>query len=449
MAIAVASLITMGGAAQTATDSVQGQWTLRRCIDYALEQNISVKQSKIQAQSAETDVKTAKATLFPTLSASISQQLVNRPGAETSSYTDDAGTVITSSSKSTYNGSYGINANWLIWNGGKNSKTLKQQRVTAEQAELSVEEAENTIEESIAQTYVQILYATEAVKVNEQTVEVSQAELDRAKELYEAGSLAKTDVAQLQTTLSSNKYQLVSSETSLADYRLQLKQLLELEGQGEMDLYVPEIGDEQVLAAIPNIEEVYNAALEQRPEIKSSKLAMESADLEVEMARAGYYPSLSMNAGISSSHTSGSDDGVGEQLKTNWANSIGLSLSIPIINGRQNKSAVEKARYQQQTTELDLQNEQKTLYKTIESLYLETVSAQESYVAAKDKLASAQESYDLVSEQFDHGMKNTVDLLTEKNNLLSAQQEVLQSKYMAILELQLLHYYAGESINIE
>ena len=133
-------------------------------------------------------------------------------------------------------------------------------------------------------------------------------------------------------------------------------------------------------------------------------------------------------------------------MKNGWNNSIGLSISVPIFNNRQTKSAVEKAKLQYQTSQLTLLDEQKTLYKTIEGLWLDANSAQQRYAAAIEKLHSTQTSYELVSEQFNAGMKNTVELLTEKNNLLQAQQELLQSKYMAILNTQLLKFYQGDKI---
>ena len=123
-------------------------------------------------------------------------------------------------------------------------------------------------------------------------------------------------------------------------------------------------------------------------------------------------------------------------------------MSIPIFNNRQTKSALQKAKLQKQTSELSLLDEQKTLYKTIEGLWLDANSAQQRYAAAVEKLRSTQTSYDLIQEQFNLGMKNTVELLTEKSNLLSAQQETLQAKYMAILNAQLLRFYQGERIEL-
>ncbi len=431
---------------QTA-DTLPVQWNLQACIDYALQQNITIKKNRLNAASARVDVKTAKAALFPSLSASVSQRIVNRPNSETN--TIIAGDNITSSqSKTSYNGSYGIDANWTLYNGGKNLNTIKQQQLNNRIAELNVTESENSVEENIAQTYIQILYATEAVKVCESTLKVSQAECDRAKQLLEAGSIAQSDLAQLEAQVSTDKYQLVAAQATLQDYRLQLKQLLELDGEQEMELYIPALNDENVLSPLPDKTDVYRSALIFRPEIEAGKLNVQASDLNIKIARSGYLPTLSLTAGIGTSHANGSDFTFSEQIKQNWNNSLGFTISVPIFSNRQTKSAVEKAKIQKQTSELDLLDEQKTLYKTIESLWLDANNAQQRYAAAVEKLKSSRTSYELIQEQFNVGMKNTVELLTEKNNLLSAQQEMLQAKYMAILNMQLLKFYQGEQIAI-
>ena len=429
--------LTASDAAPKADTALPAQWDLQTCIDYALQHNITLKRNRISAESAEVDVKTAKAALFPSLSASISQRIVNRPNSESGTIIS-GDNITSSSSKTSYNGSYGIDANWTLYNGSKRLNTIKQQQLNNRIAELNVAESENSIEESIAQIYVQILYAAEAVKVNENTLAVSQAERDRGQQLLEAGSIAKSDLAQLDAQVSTDKYQLVTAQATLQDYKLQLKQLLELDGEKEMNLYLPSLGDENV----------YQAALTFRPEIESGKLNVKASDLDISIAKAGYIPTLSLSAGIGTTNANGNDFSFSEQVKNNWNNSLGLTVSIPIFTNRQTKSAVQKARLQKQTSELDLQDQQKTLYKTIESLWLDANSAQQQYVAAAEKLRSTQTSYDLIQEQFNLGMKNTVELLTEKNNLLNAQQETLQAKYMAILNAQLLRFYQGEGIQL-
>ena len=280
------------------------------------------------------------------------------------------------------------------------------------------------------------------------TYETSIAECERGKELFEAGSISKADYAQLQAQQSSDRYQLVSSEATLADYKLQLKQLLEIQGDYEMKLFLPEISDESVLVPLPEKSYLYQAALGIRPEIESGNLNIESSEIGEKISKAGFYPSLSLTAGIGTNHTSGSDLSFTDQIQRGWNNSIGLTLSIPIFSNLQNKTALRKAEIQTQTAQLDLIESQKDLYKTIEGFWQDANSAQKQYMAAKEQLNSARVSYELVSEQFDLGMKNTVELLTEKNNFLMANMQMLQAKYMAVMNIQLLNFYSGKEITI-
>lgn len=431
----------------TATQQTPAVWNLQACIDYALKQNLTIRRNRIDAQSARIDVKTAKAAMFPSLSFSTSQNMVNRPYQESSSIV--SGTeILKSSSKTSYNGNYGLNAQWTVYNGTKRLKTIEQQKLNNRVAELDVVTSENSIMESIMQAYVQILYASESVKVNEQTLEVSIAQRDRGQELLNAGSIARSDFAQLEAQVSTDRYQLVTAQATLQEYKLQLKQLLELDGEEEMNVYIPELDDENILAPLPSKSDVFHAALAIRPEIEASKLDVEVSELGIGIAKSGYMPSISLSAGIGTNNTSGSDFTFAEQVKNGWNNSVGLTVSVPIFNNRQTKSSVEKARLQRETSNLALQEEQKALYKTIESFWLDANSAQQQYAAARDKLHSTRTSYELVSEQFGLGMKNTVELLTEKNNLLQAQQELLQAKYMALLNTRLLRFYEGNEITL-
>ena len=435
----------MTAAAQDTTLLKEKVWTLKDCIDYAMKENISLQQSRLSEQSAEVDLKTSKAALLPSLSFSTSHSLINRPYQESSGTVSGTEILYTDQSTS-YTGNYGLNAYWNLYTGGRNRKTIKQDDLGIRIAKLNLASTANTIQENIAQIYVQILYAAEAVKVNENTLEVSRAQCARGKELFEAGSISAADYAQLQSQVSSDNYQLVSAKATLQDYKLQLKQLLELEGREEMVLHMPEIDESIILSPLPDREAVFQTALGIRPEIESGKLSVSSSELDVKIAQSSYIPSLSLSAGIGTNHTSGTDFTFAEQIKNGWNNSVGLTLSVPIFNNRQTKSAVQKAEIQLESTKLDLKNTRKELYKTIENLWLNAYSAQQQYAAAVEQVKSASTSFNLVSEQFNLGMKNTVELLTEKNNLLSAEQQLLQAKYMAILNAQLLRFYQGMEI---
>jgi outer membrane protein len=225
---------------------------------------------------------------------------------------------------------------------------------------------------------------------------------------------------------------------------LQLKQLLELTGDEDFDVEIPATTDEQALAEIPALQTVYQQALLSRPEIESSKLAIASSDLSVKIAKAGWLPTLNMTGGVSASTNSLSANSWGNQMKTNVNTSAGLSLSVPIFDARQTKTAVNKARIQQQQALLDLKDQQKTLYQTIEGFWLDANTNQERFRAALVTVDSEQQSYDLLTEKFNLGLTNIVELMSGKDKLLQALHNRLQSKYQTILNQQLLKFYSGE-----
>ena len=353
-------------------------WSLEDCINYALEKNIQLQQNKISLQESEVDVKTAKAALFPSLSFNTGHNIVNRPYQENSA-TVSGTEIISSNNKTTYNGS--LSAQWTLWNGGQRLNNIKQQKKNQEIAELTVAETENTLKEEITKLFLQILYADESVNINKGTLEVSKATYERAKELFNQGSISKADLAQLEAQVGNDQYQLVTSESSLRNYKLQLKQMLELDGNMEMELELPVLDDEKVMQLLPNQDEVYQTALTNRPEIQSSKLSIDNSKLAISAAKSGYYPSISLSASTSSTTNNASQNNWAQQMKYGWNNIIGLTVSVPIFNNRQTKSAVEKAQFQYNSSLLNLQDKQKGLYTEIETLWLDALNAQQQYAA--------------------------------------------------------------------
>lgn len=430
-------------------DNIEAQkkWTLDECIAYALENNIQLKQNRITNEQNKIDILQSKAQLFPSLSFSTNQNASYRPYSQ-STINLTNGTMTSSQSLVTYNGSYGLNANWTVWNGGRNSKNIKKNEYTAEISDLQTEQTANTIQEQIAQIYVQILYQTEAVDVCEEILKASRMQRDRAKEMVEIGSLAKADLAQLEAQTNQDEYNLVNAQSILANYKLQLKQILEIVETDDFDIAIPQIDDNSVLTAVPAKNEVYASAVTSRPEIQSGKLNIEAQELSIDIAKRGYYPTVSLTAGIGTNHGSGTDIAFGNQIKKNWSNSIGLTVSVPIFDNRQNRTNIQKAKLTKQSSELDLQNAQKELYSSIEEYWLNATTSQQQYIYAKSNVESMQESYDLVSEQFRLGLKNIVELTTGKNNLLQAEQQMLQSKYTTLLNLAMLRFYQGNGVTL-
>ena len=422
------------------------QWTLKDCIDYAIQNNISLQKTRLQMLSTKEDVKQAQAELLPSLSFSTSQNVNYNPWPETNRATVTNGYVETSVDKVYYNGSYGLNLNWTVWNGNRNRNQLKLEKITAEQAELDSATTANSIQEQIAQLYVQILYSADAVDVCKQSLETSSVNEARGKEFVNVGKMSKADLAQLTAQRAKDEYSLVEAESNLKNYKRQMKQLLQITSEEEFDVAMPTSTDEMAMETIPTLTSVYTAALDSRPEIKNAQLGIDGSELSIKMAKAQRMPTIGFNASAMTNTTSMSSKEWGTQLKNNFSTGAGVTLSIPIFDNRQSKTAIRKAKIQQQQYQLDLQDKQTTLYSTIENYWLQATTNQSKFRAAKANTTSAQESYDLLSEQFRLGLKNTVELMTGKTNLLTAQQNELQSKYLTILNMNMLDFYKGKKV---
>ena len=417
------------------------QWTLRECIDYALQNNITLQKSSLTRRSAQEDILQSQAALLPSLSASTNQNVSYRPWPETGRATVQNGFVQQSVDKVFYNGSYGINSNWTVWNGNRNRNTIKLNKISAEQAQADSATTANNIQEQIAQLYVQILYSIDAINVNKKSLETSKQNEERGKAFVEVGKMSRADLAQLTSQRAQDEYNIIASESTLRNYKRQLKQLLQITNDEEFDIVVPTTTDEMVMQLIPTLQSVYEAALEQRPEIKRAKLGIESSNLNIKMAKAQRLPTIGANASATTTTTSMSNNAWGTQLKNNFNLGAGVNVSIPIFDNRMAKTAINKALIQRENYMLDLKDKQTALYSTIENYWLQAVNNQEKFKAAKIATQSAETSYEMLSGKFEQKLINIVELMQGRDALLKAQQNELQSKYLTLLNIDMLHFY--------
>lgn len=424
------------------------QWSLQQCIDYAIEHNIQLRQNKVAEEQGEADLAQKRAELFPSLSFSTTQSVAYRPLQESASNIVTNGIANNSTNKFTENGNYGLNASWTVWDGGANRKNVKAQRLQNQISALTTQATANTIQEQIAQLYIQILYSKDALDVNKAMAETAQSQYERGKEMFGQGLISKADLAQLESQAASTRYDGVATQTQIANYTRQLKELLEITDNRKFDIQDIRSSDGVDALLIPDVAEVYQAALNSRPEIRSSRLNVDAADLDIDIAKAGYYPSVSLTAGIGDSHYSGSRESAGEQMRQNLNVSAGVTLSVPIFDNKRNKTNLKKAKLAKMDSELQLLDQQKQLYSTIEGYWLNAYNNQQQYIASLAQLKSAQSSYELLDEQFKNGLKNIVELMNGRDELMSAQQNKLQSQYGTLLNIQLLKFYKGESINL-
>jgi len=433
--------LALGASAQEAH-----RWTLQECIDYALEHNVTLLKSRATEESSTIDVTEAKAGRLPSLSASMSQSVTYRPFQETGSSFVNGGIASSAADKATQSGSYGVNASWTVWNGGKTKMNIQNAEMSQQLAAYDTQKSANTIKEQIAQYYVQILYMTEAEQVNRTLLAQDSTILARGQQMVENGKMARADLAQLEAQVSQGRYDLINVQTQIDEAKMQLKQLLEIPSTESFDVSSVSVTDAQALGVIPSKQTVYEAALDSRPEVKRSQLAIEQSQLATKIARSAYYPTVALTGGLGDSHITGSQEKWGNQMKNNFNAAVGVSVNIPIFDNRQTKSAVERARVAETTAQLDLQDTQKQLWQTVETYWLNATNSQAKYIAAKSNVESMERSYELTSEQFSVGLKNIAELLTSRANLLSAQQTMLQDKYTALLNRDLLTFYAGEDL---
>lgn len=439
--IALAALLPLCATAQEASS----RWTLKQCIAYALEHNVQLRQKSAAESSAAVDVAEAKAARLPSLSGQVTQGLTYRPFQQTGGSFVNGGITTTAADKAMESGNYGVNAQWVAWNGGKTKLNIQNAELSQRKSVYDTQATANTIQEQIAQLYVQILYMTEAERVNRELLSQDSVLCERGREMVNVGSMAKADLAQLEAQVSQGRYDVVNTGTQIADAKMQLSQLLELPEGQSIDVEPVDVAEAQVLSAVPDKMSVYNAALTARPEVKDSELAVEQSKLATKIARTGYYPTVSLTGSLGDSHMTGGSTNFAQQMRNNFNAQLGVSLSIPIFDNRKTKSAVERAKVAETTAQLSLQDTRKTLYKTVETYWLNATNSQAKYLAARSNVESLETSYGLMSEQFSVGVKNIAELLTSRASLLNAKQQLIQDKYTALLNRELLDFYAGKS----
>lgn len=420
------------------------QWTLKECINYALENNISLQKTQIKKASANEDYLQSKAALLPSLSASSNQNISYTPWV--TSGISGEGFTKSSVDKVYYNGSYSVTGNYVIWNGNKNRNQVKLNKLIYEAAALDSATQAQNLQEQIATLYIQICYSTEAIKVNQESYKSSLENENRGKEFVRNGKMSQADLAQLTAQRAQDEYNIVAAESNVKNYKRQLKELLQITNDEAFDIVIPSTTDSQALASIPALNSVYASALDNRPEIKSYQNMIDQSNLNIDIAKAGKMPTISANAGVSTSSTSMNKTGWGTQIKQNFNLGGGVSISIPIYDNRATKTAINKANLQKQSSMLDLKNEQTKLYSTIENYWLQANTNQSQFKAAKVSTESAKTSFELLNEQFKLGLKNIVELRTGKDNLLNAQQNELQAKYLTILNLGMLNFYKNGKV---
>jgi Outer membrane protein len=409
--------------------------TLSECLQVAKQRNISIKQDSLTLQQSMVNTWASRQALLPDLNASTSQNI--------SAYAQGQGANM---NKTAYSGSYGLNSSVTLWQGGKLRNDIKANEKQDTINSIAIKGQIDDISTQIIECYINILYAYESVATQEDILSLSSEQLKRSESLLKAGSISNADYAQLQSQDVSYQYQLVQAKNTLQSNKLALKQLLNMTTE-DIDVVIPQISDEQILSSVPDMQTLYSSCYNHFASLKSAQYNIELARLQKDIAKGGYLPTLSANASLSTGNTSSNNAALATQLKSSFFGSAGLTMSIPLLSKGENKAAVSKANIGISSAKLSLDDAKIKVWNTLETLYLEATSNQSSYVAAKAKVASQQTTYTLIERQFNLGMKSTIELMTGRNELLTAKSQMSQAKFKAFLSTQLIQFYQDKELN--
>lgn len=427
------------------TTKAQNVWSLQKCIDYALENNIQIKQQQLNTQYYENQVSQAKSNRLPNLNAQIGN---DNSFGRSLTYLNTYKNVNSSS----ING--GVSTNFTIFNGFQLTNTIEKQELDLQATLKDMQKAKDDMMLNIAGMYLQILFAEELVAVDEAQMVVTKQQLSRTMQLVEAGSLAKGAQLEIEAQLAREELQLVNDKNNLQLYYLGLYQLLELPIAESFKIEKPVLPEIKANISMANSIDVYNNALNVRPEIQAAQLRVKSAEKQLEIAKGNYYPTLSFNANYYNLYNNkytdinGADIAFGDQLKNNARSSLGLTLGIPVFNRFQVKNGVSNAELQIQDYQYRLQTSSNTLRKEIEQAYTNALAALNRYGSTQKAVESMQEAFRYVEEKFNVGMVNSVDYNLQKNQLTSAQSQLLQAKYEFIFRTKILDFYNGIPIEL-
>lgn len=413
-------------------------WNLEQCIAYSKQQNIQINTLRLTTKSTEQDLLLSKAAKYPNLLGNASQTFTNSKNADL--------VVGGFQTQSSFAGNYSLGSSMVLYNGGYLNNDVRQKELFIKSAQFNADAAQNDITILITQAYLTILLAKEnSVYLNE-IVATSKAQLKLGELKYNAGSIAKKDFVLLKAQLATDNYNLVISQNTERQNTLTLKQLLQLPSGYNLIIQKPE----NLATTLPviNLEDAQKIALEQRPEVKSSLLEKEAADLELLKSKASFKPTLSASGTLASGYSDNLNTPFTSQLDNNFYQRLGLSLTIPVFNNRIARTSVEKSKIAIDQSKLDLTNTETVLSQKVEQAYINVLNAQSQLTAADEQLEANTENYRIANEQLRLGGINTVDYLLEKNLYVQAFQNFIQAKFNAVVSLKIYDFYKGDPIKL-
>lgn len=432
--------------------SAQGQetWSLQKCIDYALENNIQIKQQGLTAEYYGNQHQQAKNNRLPNLNASVQNNMnYGRTLGSENTYLD-----INSNSTSG-----NLSSNFTLWNGSVLTNSIRMAEMDLRASLEDLRKAKDDIMLNIAAAYLEILFAQELLVVSEDLLKVTQLQIDRTQKLVEAGSLAKGSLLEIEAQFAREELNLVNAQNRVQLAYLSLYQFLELPATESFKIEKPVFPEIGANISMINSLDVFRNAVQTKPAVKGAEFKLESVRKQLKVAQGNLLPSLSFGGNYYNLYNNkyaypeppfgvGGNIPLKDQLKSNQRYGFGATLSIPIFNRYQAQTQVKNAKIQVQDYELQLQSTKNLLRKDIEQAYTNALAAFKRYVANQKAVVSSTEAFRYTEEKFNVGMINSVEYNQNKNNLTTAQSDLLQAKYDYIFRTKILDFYNGQAIEL-
>jgi outer membrane protein len=442
-------IIAFGTASMGFVHSQEKVWSLEECIKYAIDNNIQIKQQVLQTRFQENTLEQSKLNLLPTLNGQATHNyLFGRALDETTyEFTDN---------ENIQSNSFYAGGSLNLFNGLQNHNTIRRNKYQLLASELDLQRIKDNISLNIALAFLQILLNNELVSATGNQLQITKQQIEKTKRMFEAGSVAKGSLLQIEAQAASEELQLINLKNQLDISYLNLTQMLELQSPEGFRIIIPEISIDTNTVITGKVDEIFAQAQGLRPEIKSAEMKLTASEYDLKIASGGRSPRLSMNHSFS---TRFSDVALkpsnpaerytfSEQLNDNINYGIGFSLNIPILNGWQISTNISNSRLNIENSRYTLENEKKQLYKNIQQAYADAVAALKKYSASMKAVASIEESFRYTEQKFNVGMVTPVDYNAAKTQLLNAQSDMSQAKYEFIFKTKVLDFYKGLPLNL-
>ena len=431
-------------------------WTLQECIQYAIDNNIQIKQQVLQTMYQENTLEQSKLNLLPTINGQASHDYsFNRTLDQTTyQYVDQNG----------QSNRFYLGGNLNLFNGLQNYNTIRRNKYQLMASEQDLQSIKDNISLNIALAYLQILLNNELVTATDNQLQITLQQIEKTRKMYDAGSVAKVNLLQIEAQAASEELQLINLENQLDISYLTLTQMLELKSPEGFRIVAPQISIDTSTVITGEVNEIFSQAQGLRPEIKSAELSLNASELDLKIAQGARSPRLSMSHSVSTMYSNIREKFLNldpltsipvygeypfsEQFNDNLNYGIGFTLNVPILNGWQVNKNIANSKINIDNYRFTLEGEKKRLYKNIQQAFADAVAALKKYSVSMKAVASMEESFRYTEQKFDVGMVTPVDYNAAKTQLLNAQSDMSQAKYEFIFKTKVLDFYKGLPLNL-